>query len=66
MTTADVVEKVHAIVNEERRIKMREIAEIVGISTERTFNILLEKTHMKKLFAGAFVCILVLANSCYK
>jgi predicted XRE-type DNA-binding protein len=45
----DIVEKIHGIVLEDRRIKVREIVEVVGISTERMHHILHEKLSMKKL-----------------
>jgi len=48
---ADQVEKIHRIVMEDRRMKVLEIAETVGISTERLHNILHEKFHMKRLCA---------------
>jgi len=44
------VEKIHGMKN--RRMKVREIAEAVGISTERVHNILHEKLHVKKLGAA--------------
>ena len=49
VTTTDIVEKIHGIVTEDRRVKVCEIAESVGISTERVHNILHEKLQMKKL-----------------
>ena len=51
VATKEVIEKVHGIVMGDLRIKIREIAEIVGISTERVHNILHEQLHMKKLCA---------------
>ena len=36
VTTKEVIKKVHGIVMGDRRIQIREIAEIVGISTERS------------------------------
>lgn len=51
VTTLDIVEKIHGMVMENRRMKVREIAEAVGISTERVHNILHEKLHVKKLCA---------------
>jgi len=47
--TLDIVEKIHGMIMENRRMKVREIAEAVGISTERVHNILHEKLHVKKL-----------------
>ena len=44
VTTSDMVlEKIHHMVMEDRRIKVRDISKIVGISTERVYNILHEK-----------------------
>ena len=43
-------EKIHHMDMENRRIKMREIAEAVGISTEWVHNILLEKLEIKKVY----------------
>jgi len=51
VTTLDIVEKIHGMIMEDRRMKVREIAEAVGISTERVHNILHEKLHVKKLCA---------------
>lgn len=47
--TLDIVEKIHCMVVEDRRMKMREIAEAVDISKERVHDILHEKLHIKKL-----------------
>ena len=43
--------KIHRIVLDDRKVKVREIADIVKISTERVRNILHEHLHMKKLCA---------------
>lgn len=51
VTTPEMIEKIHGIVMEDRRMKVREIAEIVGISVDRVHNILHEKLQMKKLCA---------------
>lgn len=51
VTTPEIIEKIHHIVMEDRRIKMHDIAEIVGISVDRVHNILHEKLGMKKLCA---------------
>ena len=48
----DIVEKIHGMIMKNRRMKVREIAEVVGISTERVHNILHEKLHVKKLGAA--------------
>ena len=50
-TTPEIIEQVHDMVLDDRRIKVREIAETIGISKERVGYILLEELHMKKLCA---------------
>lgn len=47
ITTVDMMEKIHSMVMEDRRVKMREIAEAVSICTERVHNMLHEKLHVK-------------------
>ena len=49
VTTEDMVKKMHDIVSADRRVKIREIADIVDISTERIQNMLHEKLGMRKL-----------------
>ncbi|XP_011630294.1 histone-lysine N-methyltransferase SETMAR-like [Pogonomyrmex barbatus] len=51
VTTPEMIEKIHRIVMEDRRIKVRDIAEIVGISVDRVHNILHKELEMKKLCA---------------
>lgn len=51
VTTEEMVTKIHDIVLEDRRVKVREIAKKVSISNERVFNILHEHLGMKKLSA---------------
>ena len=51
VTTPEMIEKIHKLVLEDRRIKVRQIAEITGISTERVHFILHEQLQMKKLCA---------------
>lgn len=51
VTTEDMVNKIHDIVLADRRVKVREIADIVHISIERIQNILHEKLGMRKLSA---------------
>jgi len=46
-----MMEKIHLIVMEDCRMKMRDIAEIVGISIDRVHNILHKELEMKKLCA---------------
>jgi histone-lysine N-methyltransferase SETMAR len=50
-TTADSIKQVHDVVLDERRMKMRGIAETIGISKERVGYILHEELDMKKLCA---------------
>ena len=50
-TTGDMVKKIHDIVLADRRLKIREIVDIVDILTERIQNILHEKLVMTKLSA---------------
>lgn len=50
-TNEEMVKKVHKIVNADRRLKLHEIAEAVGISSERVYSILHEQLGMKKLSA---------------
>lgn len=51
VTTPEMVTKIKNIVLQDRRLKLREIAHIVNISSERVFNILHEYLSMKKLCA---------------
>ena len=46
-TAPEMIDKIHRIVMEDRRITVREIAEIVGISVGAVHNILHEKLGMK-------------------
>jgi transposase len=50
-TTPDIIEQVHDIVLDDRRMKVRKIAETVGISKERVGYILQEELDTKKLCA---------------
>jgi histone-lysine N-methyltransferase SETMAR len=50
-TTPEIIEQMHDMVLDDRRIKVREIAETIGISKERVRYILHEELHMKKLCA---------------
>lgn len=51
VTTPETIEKIHKIVLADRRTKVREIAEAVGISSERVHNILHKYLGMNKLCA---------------
>jgi transposase len=50
-TTPEIIEQVHDMVLDDRRMKVREIAETIGISKERVgyTSILHEELHMRKL-----------------
>jgi len=50
-TTPEIIEQVHYMVLDDRRMKVREIAETIGISKERVGYILPEELDMKKLCA---------------
>jgi len=50
-TTPEFIEQVHDMVLDDRRMKVREIAETTGMSKERVGYILHEKLDMKKLCA---------------
>ena len=50
-TAPEMIEKIHRIAMEDRRIKVREIAEIVGISVGTVHNILHEKLEMRNMCA---------------
>lgn len=51
VTTEEIVDKIHDIVMEDRRMKVREISNMVNISTERVHNILHNELAMRKLSA---------------
>ncbi|XP_018317254.1 uncharacterized protein, partial [Mycetomoellerius zeteki] len=51
VTTTDNIEEIHQMIMDNRRIKVREIAEAVGISKERVCHILTEELGMHKLIA---------------
>ena len=50
-TTPEIIKQVHDMVLDDRRMKVREIAETIGISKERVGYILHEELDMKKLCA---------------
>ncbi|XP_018337766.1 PREDICTED: histone-lysine N-methyltransferase SETMAR-like [Trachymyrmex septentrionalis] len=50
-TNAEIVKQVHRIVLSDRKVKLRELAEVVGISKERAGYILHDLLEMKKLSA---------------
>lgn len=51
VTTPENIQKIHRMVLNDRKLKLREIAELMHISYERVFNILHEHLHLKKLLA---------------
>ena len=51
ITTPEIINKIHDIVLNDPKVKAREIAEIVSISTERVLNILHTNVCMRKLCA---------------
>lgn len=51
VTTEEMINKIHDIVLADRRVKLREIVDIVNISKERVENILHKHLHMRKLSA---------------
>jgi hypothetical protein len=50
-TPPEIIEQVHDMILDDRRMKVREIAETIAISKERVGYILHEKLEMKKLCA---------------
>jgi hypothetical protein len=57
-TTPEITEQVPDTVLDDRRMKVREIAETIGISIERVEYILHEELNMKKLCARWVPCLL--------
>ena len=51
VTTPEIIAKMHKMVTEDRRLKVREIAEAAGMSSERAYHILSKELGMKKLSA---------------
>lgn len=51
VTASEIIDKIHDMVMDDRRVKVREIASAVGISNERVHNILHQHLDMKKLSA---------------
>lgn len=50
-TTSENIDKIHKMVLEDRRLKVREISDTIGISTERVFHILTDELGLKKISA---------------
>jgi hypothetical protein len=55
-TTLEIVDKIHDMVMDDRRVKVQEIASAVGISSERVHNILHQHLNMRKLSARWVSC----------
>jgi len=51
VVTPEIVDKIHGMILNDRRMKVREVAEAVGISTERVHHVLHEYLDMKKVSA---------------
>lgn len=51
-TTAESIERIHAIVSDDPRVKVHETAEAIGILKERVCYVLHEELHMKTLCAS--------------
>ena len=63
-TTPEIINKVHDIVLEDRRLKMSEIVKPVSISDERVHQILTEELGMKKLSARWVLRLLTSDHKC--
>jgi hypothetical protein len=50
-TTPEIIEQVHDMLSDDRRMKVREISEIMGFSKERIGYILHEELHINKFCA---------------
>nr|XP_024219422.1 uncharacterized protein LOC112211618 [Halyomorpha halys] len=62
-TTPEFFVKVYKKVMEDRRLKVREVAEAVGMSPERAYHILTEGLGMKKLYARWVPRLLILDHN---
>lgn len=51
MTTLEIVTKIKNVLLGDRRLKVREVAEIVNISSKCVLNILYEQLSVKRLYA---------------
>jgi transposase len=63
-TTPKIIEQVHHMVLDDRRMKVREIAETIGISKEYVVCILHEELGMKKLCARWVLRLLTADQKC--
>lgn len=62
VTTQKIIDKIHVMVMDDRRVKVRDIASAVGISEKRVHNILHTHLNMKKL-AARWVLLLLMLDS---
>ena len=51
MTTPEIIDQIHELILEDRRISAKSVAEQLGISHEQVGSIILEDLDMRKLFA---------------
>ena len=51
MTTPDIIDKIHELIMEDRRISVKSIAEQLGISRERVGSVIHEDLDMRNLSA---------------
>ena len=58
VTTPEMIDKIHDMVLNDRRIKVREIVEAIGISQGTLFSILFEKLGVKRISARWVPCLL--------
>lgn len=65
-TTSEMIEKVHDLILNDRRIKVREVANTMGISKERVGYILHKELHMKKLCARWVPRLLTADQKCIR
>ncbi|GBP84565.1 Histone-lysine N-methyltransferase SETMAR [Eumeta japonica] len=62
--TPEIVDKIHKMIMDDRRMKVRELAHAVGISTEQVHHILHEYLDMRKLSARWVPRLLTLDHKC--
>ena len=58
VTTLEMIVKIHDMFLSDRRMKVREIVEVTGISQDTVFSILHEKLGMKKISAISVLLLL--------
>ncbi|GFW03732.1 mariner transposase [Trichonephila clavipes] len=60
VTTPEMVKKIHKVVLDDRRLKLHELADIVGISKSAIHRILSENLDLRKLCARWVSCLITL------